>query len=232
MQNKGTILVVDDEPDIREILQLLLSDEGYRVREAANGAEALAQLDQDIDLIVLDVMMPGDNGYVVCKAIRQTSNVPILFLTARSQDADKVVGLRHGGDDYLTKPFSPSELSARVDALLRRYRVYQGAGTRQAAHFVRRHIRIDFAAGTVYRKEVSVVLTDIEHRILCLLATRAGETIDTRTLYESVWNEPYLDSSASTVMVHIRNLRKKLEDDPANPVIIRTVWGRGYRIDA
>lgn len=232
-QSNGIILVVDDEPDIREVLRVLLSDDGYTVREAANGAEALLQIAGDLDLVILDVMMPGQNGFSVCKAIRETCNVPVLFLTARSQETDKVLGLRYGGDDYLTKPFSPSELSARVEALLRRYNVYQGNKVNRRTVFIRRHIRMDYEAGTVYRDDTPIVLTDLEYRVLCFLTTRAGETVDTRTLYEGVWNEPYLEgSTASTIMVHIRNLRKKLEHDPANPTLIRTVWGKGYRIDA
>lgn len=229
---KRTILVVDDEAEIREVIRLLLTDDGYTIREAADGAQALALLADDLDLVLLDVMMPGDDGFTVCKAIRERSHVPILFLTARSQDMDKVLGLRYGGDDYLTKPFSPSELSARVEALLRRYRVYQGSGQKEQESFARRSIRIDYQEGRVFREACPVVLTDIEYRLLCCLAKRAGETIDTRTLYESVWNEPYMESSASTIMVHVRNLRKKLEEDPANPTLIRTVWGKGYRIDA
>lgn len=231
-QSRGRILVVDDEPDIREILGFLLRDDGYEVLEAANGAEALALLSDTLDLIILDVMMPGESGFAVCKAIRETSHVPILFLTARSQETDKVLGLRYGGDDYLTKPFSPSELGARVEALLRRYHVYQGSQSGQQPAFVRRNIHIDFAEGIVRRGGAPVSLTDIEYRVLCCLAERAGETIDTRTLYEQVWREPYMESSASTIMVHVRNLRKKLEDDPANPTLVRTVWGKGYRIDA
>lgn len=228
----GTILIVDDEPDIREILRVLLSDDGYTIREAANGAEAMEQVDDALDLVILDVMMPGESGYAVCKAIRERSNVPILFLTARSQETDKVLGLRYGGDDYLTKPFSPSELNARVEALLRRYNVYRGNREKRPEAFVRGAIRVDYEACAVYRNGAPVALTDLEYRLLCFLTARAGETVDAQKLYEGVWNEPYLEGSAGTIMVHIRNLRKKLEQDPASPSLIRTVWGRGYRVDA
>ncbi|MCL1964245.1 MAG: response regulator transcription factor [Firmicutes bacterium] len=232
-ENRGTILVVDDEPDIREILRVLLADDGYTIREAANGAEALEQIAEDLDLVILDVMMPGENGFAICKAIRERSNVPVLFLTARSQEMDKVLGLRYGGDDYLSKPFSPSELQARVGALSRRYNVYQGNQEKRRALFVRQNIQIDFDSSAVCRDGVPIVLTDLEYRVLCFLAARAGETIDNRTLYAGVWDEPYLEGSAAgTIMTHIRNLRKKLEKDPANPTLIRNVWGKGYRIDA
>lgn len=223
---------MDDEPDIREILTLLLTDEGYNVLAAADGAQALSLLQKNPELIILDVMMPEQSGYDVCRAIRETSLVPILFLSARSQETDKVLGLRYGGDDYLTKPFSPSELSARVDALLRRYNVYRGNAVSQAKTFARERVVIDFASGNVLLDGEPVPLTDIEYRLLSCLAQHAGDTLDTRTIYSQVWKEPYLDSAASTIMVHIRNLRKKLERDPANPTLIRTVWGRGYRVDA
>jgi len=229
MNERATILAVDDDADIRDVLRLLLEAEGYRMILASCGEEALAALSDAVSLIILDVMMPGEDGYAVCGAIRQRSTAPVLFLTARGQEADKVRGLRCGGDDYLTKPFSAAELSARVDALLRRYRVYQGAA-RHAAAFERYGVGIALDTGDVTRDGAPVPLTDLEHKLLLNLARHAGEIVDSKTLYEAVWEEPYLLSSASTIMVHIRNLRKKLERDPAHPALIKTVWGKGYRI--
>lgn len=231
MEKKAVILAVDDEADIREVLRLLLEADGYAVCEASSGDEALRKLTEDVSLVVLDVVMPGESGYEVCERLRERSNVPVLFLTAKSQEQDKVRGLQCGGDDYLTKPFSAAELGARVAALLRRYQVYQGSADVQSGRFVRQSVCIDFASGTVARNEKQVLLTDLEYRLLAYLAKHAGETIDAQRLYEAVWGETYLLSSASTIMVHIRNLRKKLEDDPQQPALIKTVWGKGYRID-
>jgi DNA-binding response OmpR family regulator len=226
-----TILAVDDDADIRDVLRLLLEAEGYRVLEAACGSEALLALSDVVSLVILDIMMPGDDGYTVCTAIRERSNVPVLFLTALGQEADTVRGLRCGGDDYLSKPFSASELSARVDALLRRYRVYQGNAAKRWNRFKRHGVVIDFHSGEVLCDGVRVPLTDLEYKLIHHLARNAGETIDAQSLYEAVWEEPYLLSSASTIMVHIRNLRKKLERNPAQPALIKTVWGKGYRIE-
>lgn len=231
MENKR-VLVVDDEADIREVLHLLLRAEGYRVDGAACGREALQMLAKEPDIIVLDVMMPGESGYEVCKAIRERGSVvPVLFLTARAQEEDKVQGLQCGADDYLAKPFSAAELVARVHALLRRCHVYQRTDAASAGRIVRGNVEADLQTGAITKHGQSVSLTDIERRIFLCLAERAGETIDGQTLYEHVWREPYLVSSASTIMVHIRNLRKKLEDNPQNPILIKTVWGRGYRIE-
>ncbi|GHU68038.1 DNA-binding response regulator [Clostridia bacterium] len=227
-QNK--ILIVDDEADIREVLRLLLESEGYAVVEADSGADALAKLDSAIGLIILDVRMPVMNGYEVCERVRAVNtDVMILFLTAKDQEADRVYGLRRGGDDYLGKPFSPSELSARVDALLRRYR--RSPEPPQAQVFRRGELLIDFSAGIVAHSSEQVSLTELEYRLLAYLAEHAGETIDARRLYEAVWHERYLPVSAGTIMVHIGNLRRKLETDPKQPTLIKTVWGKGYRID-
>ncbi|MDR1569138.1 MAG: response regulator transcription factor [Oscillospiraceae bacterium] len=229
--DKATLLIVDDDPDIREVLRLLLSGEGYAIREAASGLEALGRLD-GADAILLDVMMPGMSGFEACGEIRKRSNAPILFLTARSREVDRVLGLKLGGDDYLCKPFSPSELSARVAALLRRYRVYQGKTERPGTQTIERcGLIINIGTGDVSRGGKRIPLTDLEQRLLLYLARRPGETIAAAELYAAVWREPYLLSSASTIMVHVRNLRKKLEADPKQPALIKTVWGKGYRVD-
>ncbi len=223
-------MIVDDDADIREVLRLLLASDGYLVREAATGEEALTALAPDVSLVLLDVMMPGIDGYTACEMIRRTSQVPVLFLTAKAQEADTVQGLRRGGDDYLAKPFSPAELSARVHALIRRSRMQVGA--QPEAEVLRRgDVEIDLKTGEARRAGQRVPLTGLESKLLLCLATRAGETVDARTLYEMAWQETYLLSSAGTVMVHIRNLRKKLEQDANQPALIKTVWGGGYRID-
>ncbi|MDR0396485.1 MAG: response regulator transcription factor [Oscillospiraceae bacterium] len=223
---ESEILVVDDDPDIREVLRLLLESEGYAVREASCGREALERLDERVRLVLLDVRMPGESGFDVCARIRERSDVMIMFLTAKAQEMDRVAGLRRGGDDYLAKPFSPAELSARVEALLRRYRGAESRGV-----YERGVVRVDLSRGEVTRAGKRVTLTDIEYRVLAYLAERRGETIDARTLYEAVWREPYLLASAGTIMVHMGNLRRKLEDDPKHPAILKTVWGKGYRVE-
>ncbi len=226
------ILFADDDPEIREVLQLLLTSEGYQVEAASNGEELLSRLDDSVDLVILDIMMPGMGGYHVCAEIRKQSAVPVLFLTAKSQDSDKTMGFSAGGDDYLVKPFSYTELIYRVKAMLRRYYVY-GAKAPEQSQVLRccGNIEIDLNRCVVRRDGQEVVLTDTEYRILCLLATHPKKVFSVQNIYESIWDEPFLYTSNNTVMVHIRNIRRKLGDDPQNCQTIRTVWGRGYRIE-
>ena len=229
---KQKILIVDDDPEIREVLRLLLTGEGYQVVEAAGGTQVLELLDDSVGLVILDVMMPDITGYGVCVEIRRRSAVPVLFLTAKSQDSDKTLGFSAGGDDYLVKPFSYSELISRVKAMLRRYYVYGAklTETRPLLHCCG-SVEIDPYQCLVRQNGSEVSLTDTEYRILLLLATHPGKIFSVQNIYESVWNEPYFYSSNNTVMVHIRNIRRKLGDDPQNCRTIRTVWGRGYRIE-
>ena len=226
------ILFVDDDPEIREVLRLLLESEGYQVEEAVSGEQVLEKLDDSVGLVILDVMMPGLNGYGVCAEIRRRSAVPVLFLTAKSQDSDKTLGFSAGGDDYLVKPFSYSELISRVKAMLRRYYVY---GAKQAGQEAAIRccgtVEIDPRQCVVRQEGREVALTETEYRILLLLASHPSKVFSVQNIYESVWNEPYFYSSNNTVMVHIRNIRRKLGDDPQNNRTIRTVWGRGYRIE-
>ena len=225
------ILIVDDDPEIREVLRLLLTGEEYQVIEAEDGKTALEKLDNSIDLVVLDVMMPGTSGYAACAEIRKQSTVPVLFLTAKSQDSDKSMGFSVGGDDYLVKPFSYSELISRVKAMLRRYYVY---GTKTAEKSSILHccgnIEIDPDQCLVRQNGQEVSLTGTEYRILYLMASHPKKIFTVQNIYERVWEEPYFYSSNNNVMVHIRNLRRKLGDDPQNSHIIQTVWGKGYRI--
>lgn len=230
--DKKKILIADDNPEIREVLRLLLSGEGYEPIEAVDGVQALELLDDTIDLVILDVMMPGMGGYAVCAEIRKRSAVPVLFLTAKGQDSDKTMGFSAGGDDYLIKPFSYSELINRVKAMLRRYYIY-GAKKDENSEVIRccGNIEITPAQCRVTVAGREVALTDIEYRILHLLASHPKKIFSAQNLYESVWNEPYFYTSNNTVMVHIRNIRRKLGDDPQNAHTIRTVWGKGYRIE-
>ena len=223
------ILVVDDEPDIRNVLRLLLTSRGYSVEEAANGREALEQVQKNAyDLIILDIMMPEMNGVDACAALREISSAPVLFLTAKDQDADKQEAFHSGGDDYLVKPFSNQELFLRVEALVRRYRIYKGKGE---APTLISSLEVNRERGTVAKHGEVIDVTKTEFELLMFLIENRGVPVSTRSLYENVWKEKYLPSSANTVMVHVLKLRKKLEDDPANPKLIRTIWGKGYQID-
>lgn len=229
------ILVADDNAEIREILRILLSGEGYEVIEAKDGNEVIEKFNNSIDLIILDIMMPNMNGYQTCLKIRESSNVPILFLTAKGLDSDKTLGFSSGGDDYLSKPFSYSELTARVKALLRRYQIYKGKQD-QVVSNTEKDLTIDgltlhYASQNVQIQGKEIELTDIEFNILNTLMQHPKQIFSAEQLYEKAWNEPYFYSANNTIMVHIRNLRKKIEKDPANPVYIRTIWGKGYRFE-
>lgn len=228
----ATILIVDDDAEIRELLELLLSGEGYAVRQAGDGETALAMLDPSIDLVILDVMMPGMSGYKVCARIRETFNVPVLFLTARGMDTDLTLGFSSGGDDYLPKPFSNAELLSRVKALLRRYHVYGGKEEApKSDFFTAGSLKVNRRFNEAFKDEKEIPLTELEYQILRLMLEHRGKIFSAENLYESVWGEPYFSVSANTVMVHIRKLRAKIEDDPQNPQLIKTVWGKGYRIE-
>ena len=232
MADERLIMIADDDPDIREVVRILLESEGFRIVEAVDGDDAVSKIDPAIDLYILDVMMPGKSGYQVCRAIRAASTAPILFLTAKSQDGDKSMGFSSGGDDYLPKPFSYTELTARVKALLRRYYVYRGKESEESKEkIVIRDLVIDRQTCEVRLAGAEVQLTDIEYRMLLLMAENRRKVFSAQNLYESIWNEPYFYSCNNTIMVHIRNLRRKIEPDPDNPQYIKTVWGKGHRID-
>ena len=232
MADERLIMIADNDPDIREVVRILLESEGFRIVEAVDGDDAISKIDPAIDLYILDVMMPGKSGYQVCRAIRAASTAPILFLTAKSQDGDKSMGFSSGGDDYLPKPFSYTELTARVKALLRRYYVYRGKESEESKEkIVIRDLVIDRQTCEVRLAGAEVQLTDIEYRMLLLMAENRRKVFSAQNLYESIWNEPYFYSCNNTIMVHIRNLRRKIEPDPDNPQYIKTVWGKGYRID-
>lgn len=230
-----TILIVDDDPEIREGIRILLSGEEYAIIEAENGHQALERLTDTVDLVILDVMMPGISGLRTCEEIRKQSTVPVLFLTAKAQESDKLIGLTAGGDDYLVKPFSYSELIARVKALLRRYCVYRGkaqSGELDQDNVLSSNgIRISLDFNQVWVRGEEADLTDIEYKILRLLMQNPKRIFSIQSIYETVWNEPYYYISNGTVMVHIRKLRLKIEEDPQNPQILKTIWGKGYRFE-
>lgn len=226
------ILVVDDEADIRKILRLLLQKKGYSVVEASNGISAVeAVKNDDIDLVVMDIAMPQMSGIEATAEIRRTSTVPVIFLTAKSLVSDKESAYLSGGDDYLVKPFSSVELIMKVEALLRRYMVYRGKPDSDTRVNLTGGIMVDATAREVYREGVKLELRDREADMFFYLFDHAGEVVDTTTLYEAVWGEAALGSGSNNVMVNMLNLRKKLESDPSNPKLIKTVWGRGYLLE-
>lgn len=190
-------------------------------------------MEKDFDLIILDIMMPGKNGYQTCVSIRKNCNAPVLFLSARTQDSDKTLGFSSGGDDYLAKPFSYNELISRSKALIRRYLVYKGKEQPSSSKKILRyhHLEIHEEEQEVFADGDPLVLTDTEYAILLLFVTHRHQIFSAEHLYETVWKESYYYGANNTVMVHIRNLRKKIEKDPKNPVLIKTIWGKGYRCD-
>ncbi|WP_077611171.1 response regulator transcription factor [Clostridium sp. Marseille-P2415] len=229
------ILIIEDDADIREGVRILLESQNYLVEEAKDGKEGLELLTEDTDMVILDVMMPGMNGLKTCKEIRKRSFVPVLFLTAKTQESDKLIGLMAGGDDYLSKPFSYSELLARVQALLRRYRIYRGKefieNSQREKWLEQYDIRINEEFNEVWVKDQEKELSDIEYKMLLLMMKHPKRIFSAQNLYESIWEEPYFYTSNSTVMVHIRKLRVKVEENPQEPVHIKTVWGKGYRFE-
>ena len=226
-----TILVCDDERDIVSALEIYLTAEGYRVLKAYNGKEALSvAAREDVHLILMDIMMPVMDGLTAMAQLRQTSNVPVILLTAKSEDTDKVLGLNVGADDYITKPFVPVEVLARVRSQLRRYaqlgsRPEEGSGSITIGGIV-----LDDRTKTVTVEGEPVSLTPTEYAILHLLMANPGKVFSTKVLYESVWQEAALGSEGA-VAVHIRHLREKIEINPSEPRYLKVVWGQGYKME-
>ena len=232
MADKSKILIADDEADIRKILRLLLEKKGYTVAEASNGQDAVKKAREgDIDLIIMDIMMPQLSGIEATAAIREFSTVPILFLTAKSMDSDKESAYISGGDDYIVKPFSSTELILKVESLIRRYTVYHGKEKDRDIIELACSVEVELSTKTVRRRGLEVSLRDKESDIFFYLLSHRGETVDTDKIFEDVWGERAMPSSANNVMVNMLNIRKKLEDNPQAPKIIKTVWGKGYRFE-
>lgn len=226
------ILVCDDDRDIVAALNIYLSAEGYRVLSAYTGQEALRVLrTQQVHLVLMDIMMPQMNGIEATAAIRKESNVPILFLTAKSEDADLVLGLNVGADDYITKPFKAIEVVARVRSHLRRYTQLGGqSGAQQSDCYTVGPITVNDAEKSVTVDGEPVNLTKLEYKMLLLLIRHPGQVFSVSQIYEQVWQEPSLGGE-NTVAVHIRHLREKIEIDPAHPRYLKVVWGLGYKLE-
>ena len=225
-----TILICDDDKDIVSALDIYLSSEGYKTVKAYNGNEALRAVEQnDIHLILMDIMMPELDGIRATAKLREGSNVPIILLTAKSEDNDKILGLNIGADDYITKPFNPLEVIARVKSQLRRYTALGGAEKGPGLLSVG-PISMDDGAKLVTVDGEPVSLTPIEYNILKLLMTHPGQVFSSAQIYEQVWRDnPY--GTENTVAVHIRHLREKVEYNPAEPRYLKVVWGRGYKME-
>ena len=229
------ILVVDDEKEIADLIELYLTNEGYEVIKCYNGTDALDAIEnEDIDLALLDVMLPDLDGFYLCKRIREHFFYPVIMLTAKVEDTDKITGLTIGADDYITKPFSPLEVIARVKTQLRRYKRYNNPEGFQSAEKTEYDIRglvINSNSHKVflYGKEIS--LTPREFAILWYLCRNKGKVISTEQLYEAVWEEDYLPGSKNTIMAHITRIREKLNEPAKNPKFVKTVWGVGYKVE-
>ncbi len=224
----AAILVVDDEEDIRELVGIYLKNEGFKVYKAADGQEALKCVnDMQIDLAILDVMMADMDGIALCMEIRKKSNIPIIMLSAKDQDMDKVIGLSAGADDYLAKPFNPVELIARVKAQLRRFNDFNERKPSSMLEYMDLSMNLETHRVFVNSKEVQ--LTPKEFAILELLWKNKGNVFSTEHIYNALWSEEEAYDINNVVMVHIRNLRSKIEPDIKNPQYVKTVWGVGYK---
>ena len=224
------ILVVDDEQEIADLVELYLGNEGYAVRKFYSAQEALASgLENPPELAVLDVMMPELDGFTLCRRLREKYTFPIIMLTAREEEIDKITGLAIGADDYVTKPFRPLELVARVKAQLRRSQRYNGGQQEAGAIAAYRGLTLNRETHVCTLDEKPVELTPIEFSILWTLCKNRGRVISSEELFKEVWGEKYFTVN-NTVMVHIRHLREKMQDSAENPRYIKTVWGVGYKI--
>ena len=227
------ILVVDDDKEIADLVEIHLISEGYQVHKANSAIDGLQKLETgDIQLAILDIMMPGMDGLTMCRKIRESSTIPIIMLSAKSADIDKIIGLGTGADDYVIKPFNPLELTARVKSQLRRYTKFNPNSheDKQDKEIILDHLVINKENHKVLAYGRDVKLTPIEFDILYLLASNVGRVFSTDDIFERVWNEKMYEAN-NTVMVHIRRIREKIEMDSRNSQIIKTVWGVGYKIE-
>ena len=228
----GNILVVDDDHEIADLVEIHLRGEGYHVFKAYNGREALELFDrEEVDLAILDIMMPGIDGNEVCAKIRETSTIPIIMLSAKDSENDKVSGFVNGAEDYVTKPFNTSELIARVKSQLRRYQSFGGVEAKTSDVVNIENLWMDKKSHEVKAYDKPVKLTPIEFDILFLMASHPNKVFSTDEIFERVWKEKSFEMS-NTVMVHIRRLREKIESGTGKTQIIKTVWGVGYKIEA
>ena len=226
------ILIVDDDKEIAEAIAFYLRNEGYKPLIALDGIEALKMMrNESVSLVIMDVMMPGLDGIQTTLRIREEHNIPIIMLSAKSEDYDKITGLNVGADDYMTKPFNPLELTARVRSQLRRFNLLGSAASASSLKVIRcGGLEIDDEARSVTVDGEQVSLTPLEYGILRLLASNAGRVFSIEEIYEKVWKEEAY-SAENTVAVHVRRIREKIEIDPRNPRYLKVVWGVGYKVE-
>lgn len=226
------ILVVDDEQEIADLVTLYLENEGYQVFKCYSGADAMLIIEQEqLDMAILDVMLPGINGMEICKRIREKHNYPVIMLTAKSEETDKITGLTLGADDYITKPFLPLELVARVKAQMRRYKRYNTAGGWEEDVITVSGLVLNIKTHQCFLNETLLNLTPTEFSILRILCARKGQVVSAEELFHLIWEDEYYTKNNNTITVHIRHLREKMGDSFENPKYIKTVWGCGYKIE-
>lgn len=230
----GKILIVDDEIEIADLMEVYLSNENYEVETFYSPKAALAYIEKSQpDLAILDIMMPEMNGFTLCRKIREKYNFPIIMLTAKGEETDKLMGLTLGADDYMTKPFRPLELVARVKAQIRRYKRYNPSAPDEAENDTITHsgIRLNRKTHECYLDEEPVILTPTEFSILQILLENIGNVISSEELFHRIWKDEYYSKRNNTITVHIRHLREKLKDSADHPRYIKTIWGVGYKIE-
>jgi two-component system response regulator VanR len=226
------ILIVDDEQEIADLVEVYLNNEGYTVFKFYTAGESLACIEStELDLAILDIMLPDINGLTICQKIRDKHTYPIIMLTAKDSETDKITGLTLGADDYITKPFQPLELVARVKAQLRRYKKYSGGAEDAGGIIVHSGLVINIGTHEALLNEKPLSLTPTEFSILRILCENKGNVVSAENLFHEIWGDEYFSKSNNTITVHIRNLREKLGDTMDNPKYIKTVWGVGYKIE-
>jgi two-component system response regulator VanR len=227
------ILVVDDEQSIADLIEVYLKNEGFTIYKFYNGEDALRCVESEhLELAILDVMLPDIDGFTLCQKIREKHNFPVIMLTAKEEEIDKITGLTLGADDYITKPFRPLELVARVKAQLRRFTKYNSAEPKQEERFIAfSGLVMDMDTHECTLNEKKLSLTPTEFSILWVLCSNRGRVVSSEELFHEVWGDKYFTNSNNTVMVHIRHLREKMQDSIEHPKYIKTVWGVGYKIE-
>ena len=228
----GRILVVDDEQEIADLVELYLKNENYTVYKFYSAKDALDCIAKDtIDLAILDVMLPDTSGFAICQKIREKYTYPVIMLTAKEEEIDKITGLTLGADDYITKPFRPLELVARVKAQLRRYWKYNKASEQEENIIIHSGLVLNIDTHECLLNEQPLTLTPTEFSILRILCQRKGNVVSAEELFHEIWGDEYFSKSNNTVTVHIRHLREKMNDSVENPKYIKTIWGVGYKIE-
>lgn len=228
----SSILVVDDEREIADLVEVYLKNENFEVHKCYSAREALKCIeDNSLDLAILDVMLPDGNGLQICQSIREKYTFPIIMLTAKEEETDKITGLTLGADDYITKPFQPLELVARVKAQLRRYKKYNAVPVQEEGLIIHAGLVIDVNTHECLLNEKPLPLTPTEFSILRILCEQKGNVVSSEQLFHEIWGDEYFSKSTNTITVHIRHLREKMNDSVEKPKYIKTVWGVGYKIE-